>query len=190
MKKVLFVTALVCAISAVVLTSDAATIQAGDLGQIALTGETARLDRGAVEQLVAQSKAAFAPAERNQLVAHSILFDRLDEVHVRLDQTAQGLPVFLGQVISHLDVASGKVKRVTDARQKVGDFNPIPALDAAQAVLAVRQATGLGADAVEQAVGRGLRALGLSRDESAELAIDVATRCRAEPPSGGPGSGS
>jgi Zn-dependent metalloprotease len=53
-------------------------------------------------------------------------------------------------VITHLDLGSGKVKRITDARQKVGRFDPVPSIGAAQAVEAVRQATGLGADAVDQ----------------------------------------
>lgn len=77
------------------------------------------------------------------LVPAGVFVDDLGQAHVRYQQTFRGLPVFEGQAIVHVDLASRSVLDVTDALLSFGSIDTTP---------------GLGAD---NARGRALESLGL-----------------------------
>jgi zinc metalloprotease ZmpA len=94
----------------------------------------------------AQSAAAAQAAALgagHALVANGVFLDDLGQAHVRYQQTFRGVPVFEGEAIVHVDLASRSVIDVTDALQRFQAIDTRP---------------GLGAD---NARGRALSDLGL-----------------------------
>jgi len=96
----------------------------------------AQADQQQIAQRVAQPVAA-ARASRlgagHALVAVSTVIDTLGQAHVRYQQTYRGVPVFEGEAIVHVDLASRTVLDVTDALLGFGAIDTRPSLPAAAA---------------------------------------------------------
>ena len=103
----------------------------------------------AVAQTAAAARAA-ALGAGHALVPVGVLVDAVGQGHVRYQQTFRGLPVFEGEAIVHVDLASRSVLDVTDALRFFGPIDTRP---------------GLGAD---DARGRAFDALGLPPGLSAK----------------------
>ena len=56
----------------------------------------------------------------------SVVHDGRGQAHVRFQQEHQGLPVFMGQAIAHVDIATSKLATITDARMAVSDVDVDP----------------------------------------------------------------
>lgn len=67
------------------------------------------------------------------LVANGVTVDSLGQAHVRYQQTYRGIPVFEGEAIVHVDLASGAVLNTTDALLGFGAIDLRPGLGADQA---------------------------------------------------------
>lgn len=67
------------------------------------------------------------------LVAVGVNVDNLGQAHVRYQQTYRGVPVFEGEAIVHVDLASATVLNTTDATLGFGAIGTRPGLGAAQA---------------------------------------------------------
>lgn len=68
------------------------------------------------------------------LVQVGIVVDDIGQGHVRYQQTFRGVPVFEGEAIVHVDLASGLVLNTTDATLGFGAIDTRPGLGATQAV--------------------------------------------------------
>jgi len=78
------------------------------------------------------------------------VFTEPDVAHVRVQQTYQGLPVFEGQAIAHVDLATTTVVDLTDARKPVADLDVAPRIAIEDAIRTTAGLAGVrdgGADA-------------------------------------------
>ncbi len=67
------------------------------------------------------------------LVARGVSLDTLGQAHVRYQETYRNIPVFEGEAIVHVDLASRAVVDVTDALLTVGALDTRPGLSEAAA---------------------------------------------------------
>lgn len=75
-----------------------------------------------------------AVSPKVRFVPRGVVLDVLDQGHVRYDQTYQGVPVFEGQVIAHVDLARETVADVTRAARPVRELDVTPTVSLADAV--------------------------------------------------------
>ncbi len=76
--------------------------------------------------------AADAGQDASELLATRVDTDELGITHVRVQQTVNGVPVFGGEAIVHLDAATGR-RHVTDKVEVELDVDTTPAIDAIDA---------------------------------------------------------
>ncbi len=69
------------------------------------------------------SKAFVATSVKVQTQAHTAILDQIGEAHVRFNQMYRGIPVFEGQIITHVDLASGTVRGITRSLREIGDLD-------------------------------------------------------------------
>lgn len=107
---------------------------------VALAASTALIVAQADQQQIAQSVAQPIADQRasrlgagHALVPVGTIIDRLGQAHVRYQQTYRGVPVFEGEAIVHLDLASRTVLDVTDALLGFGAIDTRPGLAAGNA---------------------------------------------------------
>lgn len=104
----------------------------------------------AVAQPAANARAARLGPDA-ALVPVNVLIDDLGRAHARYRQTVRGLPVFEGDAIVHVDVASGSVLDVTDATLPFPVISTRATLDADAALYSARRHFGLAAGFSERA---------------------------------------
>jgi Zn-dependent metalloprotease len=83
----------------------------------------------AVAQAAANARAAQLGAD-HALVPVNTFVDQLGQAHVRYQQTFRGVPVFEGQAIVHVDLASRSVLNITDALLGFGAIETRPSVAA------------------------------------------------------------
>jgi Zn-dependent metalloprotease len=76
-------------------------------------------------------------------VAALSTFSESGTAHVRLQQTYQGLPVFTGQAIAHVDLGTAAVLDVTDARKSFGDLDVAARVAIEDAITTTAQIAGV-----------------------------------------------
>jgi zinc metalloprotease ZmpA len=118
------------------------SIFAGSVGILTAQAQDSRATALAAAQVAATERAA-ALAPGTALVPVDVTVDDIGQAHVRYRQTYRGIPVFEGEAIVHVDLATQSVIDTTDALLAFDDLDTRP---------------GLGAD---EARGRALGALGL-----------------------------
>lgn len=97
----------------------------GELAQRAVSSSRSYLRAHALE---------LKAADNTALDVRSIVFDQLGEVHVRFNQSYRGLPVFEGQLITHVGDEGQRVAGITDALRPVRGLDVRPTIAEADAV--------------------------------------------------------
>ena len=92
----------------------------------------------AAAQPTATARAA-ALGPNAALVPSSVFVDDLGQAHVRYQQTFRGVPVFEGEAIVHVDLASRTVLGTTDALLSFGAIDTAPGLPEAAASARARE---------------------------------------------------
>ncbi|MCA9675733.1 MAG: M4 family metallopeptidase [Kofleriaceae bacterium] len=72
----------------------------------------------------------------------SVVHDGRGQAHVRFQQEHQGLPVFMGQAIAHVDIATSKLATITDARMAVSDVDVDPTVRIEDAIVTTSAVAG------------------------------------------------
>lgn len=84
------------------------------------------------------SKEYLSERFKEEFLFRSAFMDHIGEAHVRFDQIYQGLRVFTGQVIVHVDLEQEKVRGVTDARKEISPVETEPLLGELRAIRLAR----------------------------------------------------
>ena len=98
---------------------------------IGLYGNTLADQGGGSEDGVAARRIADAYFEKQgdeEVTYRGTYTDKLGRAHVRYDQKHEGIPVFAGQAIVHVDLDAQQITGITDARRQIGSVDTEPSL--------------------------------------------------------------